>query len=315
MRKARLMIATALLVAAVAAVSATASTPGKVAIKNLNFPADSGVGFGSVWVLDHRLGVVYRIDPRTNRVRRIEVGESLCAIPTFGAGAVWVWGCDSNVTYEIDSATNRVVAKRKGIGPIFGAGSLWTNDPSGKVLRIDPKSGVVLATIDPGIDVGDTGGIEAFGGGSIWVAADNAVSRIDVATNKVTAVLPLPAWKPSGDLAGGVLGPNYGAFVNGKLWDSNAAGMYEIDAATNNVSLLPIALHPMPTFGDVPVVASNGSIWVRTGSSSVARIDPSTGEVIRRYPATGGGGGITVGFGSLWVANTGPGSVWREPIH
>jgi hypothetical protein len=47
----------------------------------------------------------------------------------------------------------------------------------------------------------------------------------------------------------------------------------------------------------------------------VARIDPSSGQAIQRYPATGGGGGVTVGFGSLWLTNTGPGSVWREPIH
>jgi len=85
--------------------------------------------------------VVYRIDPRTNKFKAIEVGESLCSLPVFGGGAVWIWGCDSDVTYKIDPSTNRVVGKREGVNPAFAGGSLWTVSSSNTVLRIDPKSG------------------------------------------------------------------------------------------------------------------------------------------------------------------------------
>lgn len=46
------------------------------------------------------------------------------------------------------------------------------------------------------------------------------------------------------------------------------------------------------------------------------RIDPASGGVQAVYPAgsEGGGGDITVAFGSLWVYNAGSDSIWREPI-
>lgn len=34
-----------------------------------------------------------------------------------------------------------------------------------------------------------------------------------------------------------------------------------------------------------------------------------------QLPATGGGGGIAVARGSLWIANAGADTVWREPLH
>jgi streptogramin lyase len=307
-------LATAAL-AAVPLVGATTAASTHRTIAACCFPADLGVGFGSVWVLDHRSGIVRRIDPRTNRIRKVTIGESLCSIPAFGAGAVWVWGCDSNTTYKIDARTDKIVKKVHGGIPVFGAGSLWLTDDSGKVLRVDPASGLVLATIPPGIEIGDDGGISAFGDDSIWVSADTGVSRIDTATNKVTDVIPLAGGKVSGEVPGGLLGGDYGVFANGKFWDTNAAGIYEIDAATNAVTHLGVVLHPLSVFGDVPIAAADGGVWVRTSDSSVARIDQQTGQLTARYPATGGGGGAVVGFGSLWVANTASGTVWRTPVH
>ena len=243
----------------------------------------------------------------------IQVGESLCGLPAFGGGAVWIWGCDSNVTYKVDPRTNRVVAQREGMNPAFAAGSLWTLSASNAILRIDPKSGLTLATIRADA----TNGGPALGAdGSMWIEADDAVTRIDLQTNKVTAVVPLPGWKPSGDVPGGFLSANYIVFAYGKIWDSNAAGLYVIDPATNAAKMIPLKLHPFGQFGDVVVAAGAGSIWVRTSDSSVARIDPETGSVTKRYPAdrAGGGGGIAVGFGSLWIGNFDSLTIWRESI-
>jgi len=314
----RLIAVLGLATAALAAVTlpgATAAAPGHRTIAVGGSPVHLGIGFGSVWVLDHRLGIVYRINPQTNRFRRIAVGESLCATPAFGAGAVWVWGCDSNTTYKINAATNKIVKKVPGIGPVYGAGSLWVIDDSGNVVRVDPSSGLSLATIRPGVSVADDGGVAVVGDGTVWVSADTGVSRIDVATNMVTDVIPLPGGKVSGQVPGGLLGANYGVFTNGAFWDTNAAGIYKIDAATNTVSRLGVVLHPLSQFGDVPIAAANGSLWVRTSDTSIARIDETTGKVTARYPAAGGGGGAVVGFGSLWNANFASGTVWRTPIN
>jgi hypothetical protein len=60
--------------------------------------------------------------------------------------------------------------------------------------------------------------------------------------------------------------------------------------------------------------AGAGSVWVRTSDDSIARLNPSNGHIVARYPATGGAGGIAVTNGALGVANFGNDSVWREPI-
>jgi hypothetical protein len=173
----------------------------------------------------------------------------------------------------------------------------------------------VIARIDPGTDISD-GGPDTVAFGSLWVSGDAAVSRIDVNTNKVTAVIPLPDATPSGDVAGGYLYANYAEAASGKIWASNAAGLYEIDPASNAVTRFPIAFKALAQFGDIPVAVGQGSIWLRTGNASIARVDPASGKVVGKYPAAGagGGGGYAVGFGSLWVANFGAHTVWREAI-
>jgi hypothetical protein len=313
----RLVFAAALAFVGAAVAQAAVATDRHLVIRNVGvFPGDMAVGFRSVWVNDHRGGTVFRIS-RKNKVRRVEIGESVCSAPAIGGGRVWVWACDSNQTFEVDPVRMKIVGRRKGIGPVYGAGSLWTMDRNGKILRIDPKSGVVLARIDPQTDDEPNGGPDGVSAGSLWVSGDSSVSRIDVKTNKVSAVIPLPGAQPSGDKPGGYLYANFGVFAFGTFWTSNAAGMYAIDPATNRARQLGIKIKPLSQGGDVQVVAGAGSVWVRTSDKTVVRIDPKTGAVSERYPAAaaGGGGGIAVTFGSLWVANGGLSNVWRERVH
>jgi len=301
----------------IGAASADSAAPGRVTIKTPGFPLHLAVGFRSIWVADHRGGYVYRIDPRTNRRVAIYVGDSLCFRPSIGAGAVWVSGCENGgVTYKIDPKTNRVVGQRKGNRPALGAGSLWTFSRDVKhVLRVDPQSGLVLARIDPKVDINtDAAQTGGYRFGSLWVISDAAVSRIDVATNKVTAVIPLPGAQPSGDVNGGYLYGDYTAFTSNAVWVTNPAGLYEIDPTANTAKLVSLDITPFSQVGDITISSAMNSIWVRTGNTSVARIDPASGNVVARYPAAGGGGGIAVAYGSLWVANAGNDTTWREPI-
>jgi streptogramin lyase len=318
------LIAWALALTAASAVlgvaSASSAAPGKVVIKTRGNPLGMTVGFGSVWAFDHRDGFVYRINRRSRHVRAINVGVALCGAVAAGAGAVWVGGCNGEggtLSYQISPRTNRVVAQRRGVNPVFGAGSLWTNSADGRyVLRIDPKSGVVLARIRPGIDISQVG-LAGFGAGSVWAASDTEVSRIDASTNKVVAIVPLPGAKASGEYAGGYLYGGFAAFAGGKAWLTNPAGVYELDPQTNTAKLLRVRIRPMSAVGDIMIAANAKGVWVRTGNITVARIDPSTASVVHTYPAAraGGGGGITLGFGSLWVANFNVGTIWREAIH
>jgi streptogramin lyase len=116
----------------------------------------------------------------------------------------------------------------------FGGGSLWaTNSVNTAVLRLDPRTHVVLKRVRAHFDNPSEGGLSGFAYGSAWAGDQGSVTRIDAGTNRVT-VIPLPGAKEWPDPAEQVLAAGAQmAFAGGKVFYGNAAGIYEIDAATN----------------------------------------------------------------------------------
>jgi streptogramin lyase len=163
------------------------------------------------------------------------------------------------------------------------------------------------------------------GHGSVWLVSDSAksVTRISTATNKVTDVITLTGAKTEDEAfpraaeqdTGYINGASV-AFTPGRAWYANPAGLFEIDAHTNRARRISLGMRPFTDWGDDTVVSAAGSVWLRTTNTRIDRIDPASGKVQAVYPAgrEGGGGDITVAFGSLWVDNAGSDSVWREPI-
>jgi DNA-binding beta-propeller fold protein YncE len=312
----------ALAIALVAASISSAAVPRHVAIPTPGFPGHIASGFGAVWVISHRGGFLYRIDPARNRVTAtIDVSDALCWVPAVGAGAVWVANCGGlagfEVTYKVDPRTNRVLRRVPGSTPVFGAGSLWTALlMKGMVYRIDPESGIVLTKIRRvGFDTRELLYIGGIGYGSAWIGSNTTVARIATATNKVTEVIRLPRATRGSTVTGGYSGAAHMAFAMGKVWIAVPGGVYIIDPSTNQARRLSIPIRPFTQAGDIAIVASAGSVWVRTSDRKVVRIDVRTGRVDRTYPASGGGGGLAVAFGSLWVANAGDDTVWRIRLH
>lgn len=315
----------ALLVGLAAPLTLAAATvpTGVTVISTSTYPMWAVSGFGSIWVADHHSDDLYRISPKTNRVVKIvSTRHSQCGEPALGAGVIFVGECDieGSKTFEVSAKTNHVVRIFSGFTPVVADGSLWLLDPSGGfVERFDPRSGVRLTKIPTGLSDGaGAPGVHlgTSGAGSVWVGDQLAktVLRIDTATNKVTAVIPLPsaATEQSPDQGNAAGGPM--AFAGGKVWYANPAGIYEIDPATNTATLLHVQIGTLDGWGDIIFATGAGSVWVRTSSTTVTRIDPDTGNVVGSYPATGGGGGMCVAYGSLWVANSLTGTTWREPI-
>jgi DNA-binding beta-propeller fold protein YncE len=307
--------------------------PGAIGIATPEFPGMIVASAESVWVFPHHAELGYRVDPRTNRVAAVvDIGDTPCTTAAAGGGLVWMSNCgpgENSVgwAYGIDPVKDRVALRVRGGDPAFGDGSLWVLDDTGKwVRRVDPRTGVVLAQIATGSDQQPGGGTLVLGGvgyGSAWLDsdADKTVTRISTATNKVTAVIPLVGAKTQAEAfpgygAGGYIDGAQIAFADGKAWYGNPAGLFEIDARSGQVRLIRLKMRPFAEGGDIPVVAGAGSIWVRTTNTRIDRIDPATGSVLGIYPAArdGGGGGLAVAFGSLWVENVGADSVWREPI-
>jgi YVTN family beta-propeller protein len=150
-----------------------------------------------------------------------------------------------------------------------GAGSVWIgrNDQRA-VLRLDPASGRILATIPVGFRVFNLFADAA----SVWVVSfeDNMVARIDPATNGVTLRQSM-LHAPSGVL-----------IADGSVWISRSgnATVDRLDAITGTQQAeIPVGRQPLP------LVATGGSIWVRNEQdSTVSRIDTSTNRAVANIP-------------------------------
>jgi hypothetical protein len=325
-RRRTVAFATAAIVTATAiagsAVSARAIGGSDIAakIKTPGFPGPVGAGFGSIWVGGHRNGVLYRIDPRRNRIAaKVEVPDTLCTGPTFGAGSIWWPNCGEGgrYVYRIDPRRMRVVGRRPGFMPKFGAGSLWmaAGGPGsdGAIVRINPRTGRTIARVTKlGFDKHDIYFVAGFGFGSAWVWSESGVvARISTKTNKITAVIAAPGAKRSGAFASGYLFGGYFAVAAGSAWLTNPAGLYRLDPKANTATLVRLPLRPFTQYGDVAMATGGGVLWIRTSDRRVVRFNPRTRKVAGTYPASGGGGGIAYGFQALWVANAYADSVWR----
>jgi streptogramin lyase len=171
--------------------------------------AFSGTGFsyiwtaaGSVWAHDDDARRLIRYDPSSRRVvAQLPTGDGASALVEQG-GLIWIVNHRDGTLERIDPATNSItpLSKLPGDAPermVFAAGSLWVTGRGTDLLRVDPATGAVQATIELG-----AGGIDVrAAGGSVWIAAPTAaddlrgnpflerVLRIDPATNAIAETL------------------------------------------------------------------------------------------------------------------------------
>jgi virginiamycin B lyase len=159
---------------------------------------DVAYAYGSVWATNNYDGSVARIDPATNRiVKTIKTGGQ----PTNFAvadSALWV---GNNATtgqdiYRIDPATNTSKAFDVGHGRpsgiIVSADAVWVANGDGTVVRLDPATGSVGATIKVG-QMPQQGDLAPDG--TVWIPNQlgDSISIIDPQTNAVTRTMKLKA--------------------------------------------------------------------------------------------------------------------------
>jgi YVTN family beta-propeller protein len=288
---------------------------------------------------------------------RIEVGHGGGPL-VFGAGSLWVGAWRDGQVVRVDPRANRVVARFPAGGPnpagmAVGAGTIWVAHPdSDEVVRLDPGTGRVVARIKLGqlpfqVAPGDRRflpSLVAVGAGAGWVASGRgAVARIDLASNRVVAVIKLLPERPAGI-----------AVAGRSVWvAAGGDGVARIEAATNRLlGTIRLDLHAER------VAAGGGAIWVGGPTTdpiveivgAVARIDAASGRVQETVPtglpiglataagavlvtepdAVGGGlqciqpggtpagttlrpalGELAVGGGAVWVADRRGSSVYR----
>lgn len=176
-----------------------------------------------------------------------------------------------------------------------------------------PPAGTVVASIP----APSTGGI-AIGAGSVWVANTlaNTVTRIDPATNRVTATIS--TGRSPEDL---FHGPTRMAVGHGALWvadgRSTCSCVHRIDPSTNLIDeTIPLGTPTFPEFRLAPlgIAVTPNAVWVAlrhgreedASTGSVVRVDPATNAVAAVIPLGGsnaGGGPTRIGAttDSVWV--------------
>jgi virginiamycin B lyase len=281
------------------------------------------IGFATVgtdlWTLG--AGELVRIDPRTNAVTAsVTLGGAADLYNDLKANddGLWVTDWDSATLYRVDPATRKVVARiPAGFAPkgiLATATGVWVADTHyGTVMRIDPATNTIVATIT----VGPTGNSGpnwlALGLGSIWVNIPNnsTVVRIDPDTNAIQATIHIPtSVTPCGGFE----------FQPTVVWVTpcgGESGVAIVDPVTNTVT----GTEQQVAFAAIPA-SINGGLWVSldTGDAStgtLVRIDRATNTIDRVLApgaAFGGGGGLLLLDGSVWVPDAYNDVVLRLPL-
>lgn len=200
-------------------------------------------------------------------------------------------------------AATRADGGARAEGVTSGFGAVWTTGSSG-LVRIDPRTGRIAARVHaPASGVIPT---LTAGEGGVWMLARRRVTRIDPAQNRVVG-RPITLRRSSVAMAAG------------------AGGLWVADYDDGILRMLePRTGRPLATVKGVgqhveAIVATPRTIWVASigawtqnrhgeitpsGPGTVARIDVRTNRVVARIPVGRGPSALTVGAGSVWVANS-----------
>ncbi len=148
--------------------------------------------------------------------------------------------------------------------------AVWVYNPeTGDLLRVDPATNQVVASISVGQDCRVGCGNIAIGQGAVWVTTGptSQVVRIDPQTNKVIATIPIS--------------PDQGVDVYttpGAVWvtDFYANTIFRIDPQTNSI-VATLGNHP----GANGVVLSAGSLWLcdAHADKGLVRLNPASMQV------------------------------------
>ncbi len=146
-------------------------------------------------------------------------------------------------------------------------------------------------------------GAMAIAAGSLWVAdcKDRTLNRIDLATAKITAVIPTGIAHPDGEL-------NVVAGA-GSIWvaSDDKGVVARVDPASNSVTA------SVPVEADSSYLAFGfGSLWVVSGArQTVQKVDPATNSVVKTTKLGRQPGFLAAGEGGVWVQEQGDGTVAR----
>lgn len=287
-------------------------TPGiQVAIASLKPEAEialkgkiSGMIFADqVFVSADEMNQIASIDPKTNKLSEKSIKlEKPCGGIARAFGSLWVPNCEKKELSRIDAKTGAVKAtipmgNSVAVPSIAAtADSIWLlSDDRTTLLRIDPDENLVVGEIR----LPEKCNSMVTGDNSLWVTcpAKSQILRIDPKKNLVEQRIEVASQ------------PVSSVFGEGSIWVlCKAEGkVARIDPKTNKV-IKTIDLGIPDAAGNISF--GEGSVWVTSPGFPISRIQPDSDQVVQQFKGPGGGL-INVGLGSVWLANSADGSLWR----
>jgi YVTN family beta-propeller protein len=220
------------------------------------------------------------------------LGDGPLSIASYG-GHLWVVSPLTAMVYEVDPKLplfKAPVARfRLGGRPALiaaGTDALWiTDNANDRLLRFDPSSGNVVATIN----VGSPNDALVASDGNVWVASysDNTISRIDPSTNRIAQVIQVGS------------GPRFLLETPGAIWSSNNTGdsVSRLDLATMHVTEVKVGKSP------AGLASADGHVWVANiDSRDISLLDPASGQLIRTLTIGPAPWSFAVDGTTVWVA-------------
>ena len=239
--------------------------------------------------------------PLGAKLRQHSAGERPRGV-ALADGALWLTEEDLGTVVRVDPESGAIAASiavgARPEGPAAGSGAVWVpNWASDSISRIDTQSTQVVATIPVGRGPSDV----AVNATSVWVANEksHSVSRIDATTNHVTATI----------VTGGR--PVAIAASEGAVWveDFGTNRIWRIDPRTNQV-VATIRIDQGRHL--IAIAPDGGAVWVSNSQDrSVSRIDPSTNQVVATIIVGRTPIGLAATADTVWVANFGDSTVSR----
>jgi len=166
--------------------------------------ASMSAGNGAMWALLVD-GTLVRIDPLSNKVAgTFDTHTSAPGVVVALDGYTWICDCEVGHVIQFDPRRNVVVRRLSLPEHGFlvdvdtqGGHTVWMLDPSGNTLTpIQPNTGRKGQPIGFGGQLADA----KIGFGALWVAASNAVYKINLSTHH-QKLIPIPASMTAGSIA------------------------------------------------------------------------------------------------------------------
>jgi hypothetical protein len=286
-------------------------------------PVGAGLGFGSFWVRTGSGYDLYRIEAATGQITADIPGLPQAPFGfsqdvEAGERALWASNINAGSVSRIDPATNRVVATipvwptnicgpepstscSSPMGIAFTPGAVWVVlHHEWKVVRIDPATNTVVATISLGSGPPSAGPQDlTAANGFVYAGGDGgygglvSVEQIDPATNAVTPLIAAPTGCDAKAASGTHVWLGVGVCGPGPV----TASLQDIDTISGSI-VGSVALTGSP----YAVAIGWGSVWALTGDGKLNRVDPATRTVTGTIQLPDGRGFAAADAGQLWLA-------------